>query len=78
MDVCTLVTLNALAIACIPRKTCEEANGKQYCVMTPGQCPAPEPYFDCMRSDGTSYQAPVSEHPMLAPLNSLGTSTYAR
>jgi len=66
MDICTFVLpIVSTLLACAPQMHCEPANGKQYCQQVIEDCNRTTPYYECKRPDGSTYTAPLSEHPIL-------------
>lgn len=64
MDICTLIVSTTVFLNICPSvQRCEEANGKQYCQMIQTDCHEPSSHYECVRPDGSRYNAPVEEHP---------------
>jgi hypothetical protein len=73
-DVCTLPHAMFTTLqACLPTTHCEEANGKKYCQELPGLCGTGVLQYDCVRPDGTHYNAPITEHPSIS-IDAIGTA----
>lgn len=63
MDICTLTLVTTLVCTVPPPAHCEVQGDRKYCEMQPTCGPAPDPYYDCVKPDGTHYQAPLIDHP---------------
>lgn len=63
MDICTLVVITTInAIACAKAEECSIRNGVKYCIpMHAVACLVPEPFYDCVKANGTKYSIKQSE-----------------